>query len=81
MNKKTPLSIFYNGRYWYKSIVPYKYKTKDYLTGYKGKYWSYDYSDEYGDIIQISLFECVELSEWLIEKDMKAMLDHFGIKY
>ena len=79
--KKTPSAIFYNGRYWYKSIVPYKYKTKDNLNGYKGKYWSYDYLDDYDDIVQISLFECVELSEWLIEKSMRAMLEHFGIKY
>jgi len=80
MNKKTPLVISYQGKYWYKSIVPYKYRTNLFLTGYKGKYWTYDYNSN-GEFTKKSLFECVELSKWLIEKDMEAMLKHFEIEY
>jgi len=78
--KKTPKVIIYNGNYCYKSIVPYKYSTKPFY-GYKGKYWYYKYDDKTGNFEKTSLFECVELSEWLIEKDMQAMLEHFEIEY
>ena len=61
---KAPNIIKYNSEYWFKKIIPYKYKTKNGLYGYKGYYLNYNTGEER------HLVEIVELAKWQVENSL-----------
>ena len=74
--ERAPKVVIKDGKYYYKELKTYKYKTKPF-TGYKGGYWTWEINGENGSLTQKWLFQSIELAEWQLEKVFLEMLKHW----